>query len=208
MLKCYIYALKNTINGKRYIGSSKYLLKRLKRHYQSLSLGNHHSIKLQRAYDLVGKQAFITEILEEFDFQNNNHIFEKEQYYIDLYNTYKEGYNCTKQAKNGGLFEWSKELKEKVGAKISKLHKGKVPKNFETMQKVRWKPVYEIRDGVVVNEYPSVRQAGLALGIDYKSIHAALKCKQERKKNSKGIKRERLPNLKNRKDPSLDWEYK
>ena len=65
-------------------------------------MGNHHSIKLQRAYDLVGKQAFITEILEEFDFQNNNHIFEKEQYYIDLYMSNEYGYNSQKgNSKNG-----------------------------------------------------------------------------------------------------------
>ena len=53
-----VYAITNTLSGKRYIGSSKNIKTRLRKHYAALRRGAHHSIVLQRAWDKYGAEAF------------------------------------------------------------------------------------------------------------------------------------------------------
>lgn len=209
MKKCYIYAIKNISNNKRYVGSSINILTRLRVHFQQLRDDKHPNEKLQRSFNKHGKDKFISEILEEFDHIDNEHRFRKEQHYIDFYKVYKNGYNCTSNADfNGANIDWTKEKLKRMGESVSKALKGKIPKNYEEMTKKSWKPVYEIRDGIIVNEYPSVKAAGDALGIKYKSIHDRLRRKKQRELNKIGKVKLRLPNLKNRTEPNLEWQYK
>lgn len=53
-----IYEIVNTVNGKRYIGSSVNLRKRRGEHWRDLRLGKHHSSKLQRAWNKYGEASF------------------------------------------------------------------------------------------------------------------------------------------------------
>ena len=46
-----VYQILNVTTNKRYIGSSKNIVKRLKDHIKSLHSGKHHSILLQRAWN-------------------------------------------------------------------------------------------------------------------------------------------------------------
>ena len=58
-----IYALRNRITGKCYIGSAKNLSHRKSQHLHGLRSGQHHSPHLQRSYDKHGEDAFEFEIL-------------------------------------------------------------------------------------------------------------------------------------------------
>lgn len=53
-----IYEIRNLVNGKRYIGSAVRFCNRWRVHAQSLVRGDHHSMALQRAWNLYGPSAF------------------------------------------------------------------------------------------------------------------------------------------------------
>lgn len=82
-----IYQIKNIINNKIYIGSSKNFQKRKIRHLRDLKKGSHHCIYLQRAYSKYGIENFVFEILEECIAVE---LFDKEKAWI---NKLKPEYN-------------------------------------------------------------------------------------------------------------------
>ena len=94
-----IYKITNTNNGKVYIGRAANIEKRWKEHKEALAAGNHHSYKLQECYDtLENKDDLKFEIIEEVQYENERVV--KEQYYMDKYDAYHNGYNCSEFADN------------------------------------------------------------------------------------------------------------
>lgn len=90
MRKTYIYRI--TIPyGKDacYIGSTVSPSSRKEQHLRMLNKGNHHSIKLQRAFSKY-KKVMLFEIIEECTQQERN---EREQFWIDHYDSMGSGYN-------------------------------------------------------------------------------------------------------------------
>lgn len=85
------YEFKNIINGNRYIGSSSKYEARCKRHLKDLSKNKHHSLYLQRAYNLYGQNSFVFNILDYH--QNTDEMKKAEQSLLDQgfceYNTSK-----------------------------------------------------------------------------------------------------------------------
>jgi group I intron endonuclease len=79
MIVAGIYEIVNTINGKRYIGSSENITKRWARHKYELEANRHHSVPLQRAWIKYNK-AFLFNLLEEVT--DANLLFEKEAEWI------------------------------------------------------------------------------------------------------------------------------
>jgi len=55
----YLYIITNKVNGKKYIGKTNDINRRITRHFIDLKRGNHHSHKLQRAFNKYGKDNFI-----------------------------------------------------------------------------------------------------------------------------------------------------
>lgn len=93
-----IYKIINIKNKKVYIGSSKNIERRFKEHLHKLQDNSHHSIKLQRSYNMTkDKSIFKFEIIEE---TSENQLKEREQYYIDLYDSFNTGYNCSEKVDN------------------------------------------------------------------------------------------------------------
>lgn len=86
-----IYIITNITSGNRYIGSSKDLGYRLRRHFWDLSKNQHACQYLQNSYNKYGENSFIYCILE---FCSVDDRWEREQYYIDLI---KPEYNIQKQ---------------------------------------------------------------------------------------------------------------
>lgn len=97
-----IYQIRNIINNKIYIGSTKNFDQRKYRHFLHLRNGEHHSILLQRAYNKYGEINFVFEVLEECEDQE---LIKKEQEYLDNYKPFSPvGYNISTIASNCVLF--------------------------------------------------------------------------------------------------------
>lgn len=94
-----VYAIKNNLNGKYYIGSSKNIEKRCLSHIRMLESNRHHSYKLQNAWnECPDKSVFSLEILE----LENEEVTRKarEEFFIKKYDGFIDGYNCTPYADN------------------------------------------------------------------------------------------------------------
>ena len=89
-----VYKIENVNNGKKYIGSSKDIEKRFYQHKRSLENKTHHSVKLQRAWNVSkNKDIFLFDVVELVD--DIDTLKDREQYYVDLYDAYHSGYNCS-----------------------------------------------------------------------------------------------------------------
>ena len=87
-----IYYIKNKLNGKMYIGQTIHTLKyRMYRHVQKVKQNN--PCKLYQAIRKYGWENFEINVLCECS--SKDELDEKETYYINYYDTYKNGYNMT-----------------------------------------------------------------------------------------------------------------
>ena len=103
-----IYKITNINNGKVYIGRASNIEKRWQEHRDNLAAGTHHSYKLQECYNaLENKNDLKYEIIEEVDYENERVV--KEQYYMDKYDAYHNGYNCCEFADNPKYIQPKKE---------------------------------------------------------------------------------------------------
>ena len=107
-----IYAIKNTANGKIYIGSACDIERRWKVHRSDLSLGRHHSKPLQRAWKKYGPDAFawiVLEIVESIDV-----LIDREQDWIDGAECCApRGYNLAPIAGSCRGTKWSIESRQR-----------------------------------------------------------------------------------------------
>jgi len=88
---CGVYCWTNKINNKKYIGVSVNIYKRWKQHIKLSKDG-----KNRKFYDAVrkyGEENFKKEILEEFKIFDKKKMKEREDHYINLYDSLKNGYN-------------------------------------------------------------------------------------------------------------------
>ena len=110
-LKCKgIYSITNTTNGKMYIGSTwKSFGWRYKQHTTKLRQGKHHCSHMQRAWEKYGGNGFLFEILEII--KDRSLLLEKERFYIEKYNSYKNGYNENPNPNLSPMFNDSSRLK-------------------------------------------------------------------------------------------------
>ena len=87
-MKYYYYEILNISDQKRYIGITTNPIKRKNEHFNNLRKGKHVNIHLQRAWDLVGENSFVFNILEEKDFQNPQLAYDYEWELIQLLGDY------------------------------------------------------------------------------------------------------------------------
>lgn len=110
-----IYAIRNTINGKAYVGSAVKVSRRWARHRTDLATGIHHSAKLQRAWSKYGADRFEFVVLEVVDGKAG--LIEREQYWIDKLNAFAGGYNTTSTAGNCLGVTHGDDVRQKVREK-------------------------------------------------------------------------------------------
>jgi group I intron endonuclease len=116
-----IYAIKNIINNKMYIGSAVNLKNRRRQHFHNLKIGKHHNRHLQSSYNKYGKENFIFIIIEYVE--DINLLTTREDYYIEMYESAKSenGYNKRIISTTNLGLKRSKESRDK----LSKAKKGK-----------------------------------------------------------------------------------
>lgn len=117
-----IYAIVNTLNGKRYIGSAVNPSKRYQVHLCLLQRGSHYNAHLQNSWSKYGKDSFCFHIVEAVG--NPSFLIPQEQAWMDFYTSYdpKLGYNlCPTAGSNLG-----RTFSEEARRNNSQAQKGKV----------------------------------------------------------------------------------
>lgn len=87
-----VYKITNNINSKSYIGISVDIERRWEEHKLPYNWLRESNKVLYQAFVKYGIQNFTFEVIEECKITE---LGEKEKYYIELYDTYKNGYNST-----------------------------------------------------------------------------------------------------------------
>lgn len=97
-----IYAIHNTITGKKYIGKSENIEKRTSEHISCLKRNTHRNTHLQSSYNKYGITAFGILVLEECHLSDLN---QREIHWIRFYRTTDKryGYNMTHGGTGGRL---------------------------------------------------------------------------------------------------------
>lgn len=124
-----VYAIVNTVNGKRYVGSSRDIAIRWRGHKADLKRGAHHSRILQSAWNKYGRDAFMIITLEEVEVDR---LLLVEQEYLDR----EIGeYNASSDAANPPSWKGRKQST----VHISRRTVGMTGRKFspETIQKMR-----------------------------------------------------------------------
>ena len=132
-----IYKIINLITEKVYVGSAVNIDKRWYNHKSLLSNNKNKLPKLQNSVNKHGLENFIFEIIEECP---KEILIEREQYWMDFFDSYKNGYNSRPIASSNLGMVYSKETREK----ISKSHIGKHASD-ESKKKMSdyWKNYYK-----------------------------------------------------------------
>lgn len=60
-----VYRIRNTVDGKVYVGSAIDIARREEMHFRDLRTGRHRNLYLQRAFVKYGVSAFVLDVLEE-----------------------------------------------------------------------------------------------------------------------------------------------
>lgn len=177
-MKCCIYKIKNILTNKIYIGSTvNGLLKRKRTHLSNLMHNKHHSKKLQNSFNKYGKEFFIFEIVE---FCSDLNILEREQYWINFYDSFVNGYNCTPIAGNCQ----GRVVSTKTRLKISNSLSGrKQPRTKEhdiklSISKMKRVMQYDLT-GMFLNEFSSSKEAAKKSNLSPSVI--SLSCNGKRK---------------------------
>lgn len=109
----YIYKIQNIVNHKVYIGLTNNIQRRKNRHFSDLRNNRHDNKFLQQEYNIYGltKFTFSIEFQGEVSYEE---ISKKEEYFIEYYDSYKNGYNQNRGGNfgpsNGGTHLTQKDI--------------------------------------------------------------------------------------------------
>lgn len=107
-----IYLIKNLVNGKVYVGSTRRLLTRIRQHRFRLNKGIHKNNHLQAAWNLYGSKSFRFHIQERVPV---GELLVREQFWLDSWQSFRRefGYNICPLASGA---EASAETKLKMSS--------------------------------------------------------------------------------------------
>ena len=178
---CGIYCIENLVNGKRYVGQSIDIISRWRHHKSELNRGRHENIHLQNSWNKYGEDGFEFFILHECNIDELN---EFEKYYIEYFDSYKNGYNRTLGGSDKTSF--TKEFGEKISATKLAFSEEKKLKIKQRMRECFAIPLYQIDlQGNIVNIWNyGARQASEELGIFQSCIW---NCINNKRKTYKGF---------------------
>lgn len=152
-MSCGIYKYENLITHQIYIGQAIDLYERQKKHKQNMSNLN-HTEDFYVALREYGLENFSYEILEKFDYFDQDLLNQLECYYIEKYNSMKpNGYNMIPGGSNGAGLAKSKSVYQ-----------------FDLF-------------GNFIQEFYSAHEASRQTGIDYSSICSCCRKEKQNTKN-------------------------
>lgn len=123
MSKSGIYQIRNTVNGKTYVGSTKNLNKRRRQHWCELRNGSHRNSHLQHAWDKHREDAFIFETLI---ICHPSMCLWYEQQFLDQW---QPDYNiCSVAGSSAGVH--TGESHHYYGKRLSEEHRAKISKSM------------------------------------------------------------------------------
>lgn len=169
-----IYQIRNIVNGKIYIGSAVNLYKRKIDHFTTLVKNKHHNDYLQKSYNKYGKDAFTFEVL--FTCLKED-LIRLEQYHI---NNYNPEYNICRVAGSVLGVKRSEQTKIKMSkSQIGKKHSEETKKKQSIAKKGTIshlkKPICQLAlDGIVINQFPSIKDAAVNTSIGSRTINNCL----------------------------------
>ncbi len=132
-----VYALKNTMTGRCYVGSSVDLARRKRIHFRQLRNGSHGSLKLSRSWAKHGEAAFQFVVLE-LTSRDETLLRAAEQVWIDRLDAVARGYNTNPVAGNVGLMPKSVEHRARIGtARTGKTHSAETKALLSVLAKQR-----------------------------------------------------------------------
>lgn len=138
-----VYMIKNILNGKRYVGSSSNLRRRLCSHLSKLNNNTHTNKHLQSAYNKYGQKSFQFIILEYCENVRDTILY-LEQKYLDL----KPEYNKATDAIDNSGWHHSKDTIEKMKSnRTGKVH---------LIHNHVYKPALQIKNPNYINEQKMV----------------------------------------------------
>lgn len=179
-----IYLIRNTVNGRVYVGSAVCFASRWRLHRRTLRNGTHRNIKLARAYAKYGEQSFVYAPLLLCSPEN---LLLYEQRAMAAFDAVESGYNISPTAGSPRGCRWSPEARERVSVQ----RKGRTL-SPEHRANLMGKP--SPRKGAVLSaetrEKISAKLRGRKLTPEHvANAVAALKGKPRRQRSDKGIKR-------------------
>jgi group I intron endonuclease len=128
-----IYCFHCIFSGKKYIGKSININKRLSRHRRNVK--NNMITKFYSAVKKYGWDGFVFGIIEECDI---NILDEREIFYIEKYKTLNEGYNMTSGGDGGITWIPSEEIREKYRERMKNFkHSDETKKKISEANKGR-----------------------------------------------------------------------
>jgi len=165
-----IYKITNIKNNKVYIGSSKQLNVRKRKHFGMLRNNKHHSIHLQRAYN-KNKQSFIFEILE---YCEEEELLNRENYYLNLLcksNDYIQGLN-------DDFLKLSYNVVPFAVKGFGGKHRLEIIQKFKLSHPLRKDILCYTQDGELYASFSSSKDAEIKTGVSKNSI--LILCKTKR----------------------------
>lgn len=123
-MKQYIYKITVLTTNKSYIGITNNPGRRLGQHMHSARINCEGRKNFYKDWIIKGIDNYKFEILEEFEFISKRNSYNKEAYYIKLYDTFNNGYNvCEYSSKHfQGSPMKGRKLSEETRKKISENH--------------------------------------------------------------------------------------
>lgn len=144
----YIYKITNKTNNKVYIGKTDYTIeKRWKEHCSDRF--RYQERPLYRAINKYGEESFYIELVEEC---NSELSSEKEIYWINFYNSYKNGYNATLGGEGAQTINHSLIIESYLELKNCKLVANKFNICQETVRDTLHSNNIEVFSSSIVNQ--------------------------------------------------------
>lgn len=133
---CGIYLIRNTDNGKAYVGQSRDILDRFVHHKSDLRHNRHRNRYLQKSYNKYGEGKFEYSILEECTLDEIN---ERESYWIAFYHSNESEYGYNADSGGNAKKVVSESTRQLISMRLSEALKGrKLPEEWkENIRKSR-----------------------------------------------------------------------